>query len=175
MPGAFKLDHLQPFKPLLFWKISNSFTFILGSQFLLPQRANNGSWENFPFLIWMNKIGLKGCKWSSFSTQELDSRNLGDSLFGHARVTWCVDEDDVIPQKRAAMSRPQEPDAGVRAEAVGAECVGDRPDAVAGERDRSARRRLFLLLFGGNHDQFGLHLARAFHLDEATKFLFCLS
>ena len=42
VPGAFKLDHLQPFKPILFWNFSNFFTFILGSQFLLPQRANNG-------------------------------------------------------------------------------------------------------------------------------------
>ena len=49
MPGAFKLDQLQPIKPILFWKIFNFFHFILGSQFLLPQRANNGSWENFPF------------------------------------------------------------------------------------------------------------------------------
>ena len=45
MPGVFKLDHLQPFKPILFWNISNFFTFILGSQFLLPQRANNGKRE----------------------------------------------------------------------------------------------------------------------------------
>ena len=42
MPGALQLDHLQPYKPILFWKIFNFFTFILGSQFLLPQRANNG-------------------------------------------------------------------------------------------------------------------------------------
>ena len=49
VPWAFKLDHLQPFKPILFWNFSNFFTFILGSQFLLPQRANYGSWENFPF------------------------------------------------------------------------------------------------------------------------------
>ena len=49
VPGAFKLDHLQPF---------NSFTFILGSQFLLPQRANNGSWENFPFPIWIRLRGF---------------------------------------------------------------------------------------------------------------------
>ena len=37
MPGAFKLDHLQPFEPILFQKISNFFIFILGGQFLLPQ------------------------------------------------------------------------------------------------------------------------------------------
>ena len=41
VPGAFKLDHLQSFKSLLFWKFSNFFTFILGGQFLLPQRTNN--------------------------------------------------------------------------------------------------------------------------------------
>ena len=48
MPGAFKLNHLLCFKPLLSKKIFNFFTFILGSPFLLPQRANFGSWENFP-------------------------------------------------------------------------------------------------------------------------------
>ena len=48
VPGAFKLDDLQSFKPILFPKFFNLFTFILGSQFLLPQRANFGSWENFP-------------------------------------------------------------------------------------------------------------------------------
>ena len=40
--GAFKLDHLHPFKLLLFRYFSNLFTFIRGGQFLLPQRANNG-------------------------------------------------------------------------------------------------------------------------------------
>ena len=45
MPGALKLDHMQPFKPILFWNFSNSFTFMLGSPFLLPQRANNGKRE----------------------------------------------------------------------------------------------------------------------------------
>ena len=45
VPGAFKLDHLKPFKPILFTKFSNFSTFILGGQFLLPQRerrAENG-------------------------------------------------------------------------------------------------------------------------------------
>ena len=58
MPGAFKLDHLQPFKPILFWNFYKVFTFILGSPFLLPQRANNGSWENFPFPIWIRLRGF---------------------------------------------------------------------------------------------------------------------
>ena len=37
VPGAFKLDHLQPVKPILFSKFYNFFTFILGGQFLLPR------------------------------------------------------------------------------------------------------------------------------------------
>ena len=41
MPGAFKLDHLQPFKSILFRKFLSCVIFILGGQFLLPQRANN--------------------------------------------------------------------------------------------------------------------------------------
>ena len=41
VPGALKLDHLQPVKPILFWQISICFIFILGGQFLLPQRANS--------------------------------------------------------------------------------------------------------------------------------------
>ena len=40
--GTFKLDHLYPIRPILLKQIFNFFTFILGSQFLLPQRANNG-------------------------------------------------------------------------------------------------------------------------------------
>ena len=42
MPGAFKLDPFQPIEPILLEKIFNFFIFILGGQFLLPQRANNG-------------------------------------------------------------------------------------------------------------------------------------
>ena len=45
MPGAFKLDHLQPFDPILFQLISNFLIFIQGGQFLLPQMANNWSEE----------------------------------------------------------------------------------------------------------------------------------
>ena len=50
MPGAFKLELLQPVKPILF---NNFFTFILGSQFLLPQRANNGKREFTQLQKWM--------------------------------------------------------------------------------------------------------------------------
>ena len=39
---AFKLDHLQPIQPILFWKFSIITTFILGSHFLLPLRVTNG-------------------------------------------------------------------------------------------------------------------------------------
>ena len=37
VPGAFKLDHLQPVKPILFPNFSTFYIFILGSPFLLPQ------------------------------------------------------------------------------------------------------------------------------------------
>ena len=47
VPGSFKLDHLQPIKPLLFPNFYNFFTFILGGQFLLPQKANIGK-RQFP-------------------------------------------------------------------------------------------------------------------------------
>ena len=40
VPGVSKLGRLQPYQPILYWKFSNFFTFILGGQFLLPQRAN---------------------------------------------------------------------------------------------------------------------------------------
>ena len=53
VPGAFKLDHLQPIKPILFPKFYNFFTFIVGGQFLLPQRSNNGKREFTQLQIWM--------------------------------------------------------------------------------------------------------------------------
>ena len=40
VPGAFKLDHLLIFKPILFPKFSNFFTFILGRPILItPERG----------------------------------------------------------------------------------------------------------------------------------------
>ena len=53
MPGAFKLDHLHHFEPLLFWNFSNFFTFILGGQFLLPQRANLEKRKTFQPQNWI--------------------------------------------------------------------------------------------------------------------------
>ena len=53
VPGVFKLDHLQPVKPILFPKFYNFFTFKLGGQFLLPQRANNGKREFTQLQKWM--------------------------------------------------------------------------------------------------------------------------
>ena len=37
-PGAFKLDHLQPVKPILLHKFSNLFTFILGAKCYYPRK-----------------------------------------------------------------------------------------------------------------------------------------
>ena len=53
MPVAFKLDHLQPNQPILFWDISIFFIFILGRPFLLPQRANNEKREFSQPKKWM--------------------------------------------------------------------------------------------------------------------------
>ena len=60
VPGTFKLNHLQPFKPILFWNFPNFFTFILESQFLLPQRANNGKRRVHPTPE-KNETGGFGC------------------------------------------------------------------------------------------------------------------
>ena len=61
VPGAFKVDLLQPVEPLLFPKFSNFFTFILGGQFLLPQRANNEKREFTQLQKWTRQRGL--CAW----------------------------------------------------------------------------------------------------------------
>ena len=55
VPGAFKLDHLQSIKPLLFRYFCNFYTFILGDHFLLPQRANNGKREFIQLQNWMRQ------------------------------------------------------------------------------------------------------------------------
>ena len=55
MLGEFKLDHLHHFKTFLFWKLSIFLSFILGGQFLLPQRANNGKREFFQSQKWMRQ------------------------------------------------------------------------------------------------------------------------
>ena len=55
VPGAFKLDHWHPSKPLLIWHFSKLFTFILGGQFLLPQRANSEKGEFCQFQKWMRQ------------------------------------------------------------------------------------------------------------------------
>ena len=59
VPGAFKLDHLQPIKTNLFKNFSNFSTFILGGQFLLPQRANNWKREFTQLQNWMRFRGFR--------------------------------------------------------------------------------------------------------------------
>ena len=58
MPGAFKLDHLQPVEPILFPKISNSSLLYTGGQFLLPQRANNEKREFSQLQKWTRQRGV---------------------------------------------------------------------------------------------------------------------
>ena len=67
MPGEFKLDHLQLFEPILFQKVFNFFIFILGGQFLLPQRANNGASGILPTSKW-NDTGDFACLGHSYWT-----------------------------------------------------------------------------------------------------------
>ena len=47
VPGAFKLDSLQPVGPILFPKFSNFFTFTLGANSYYPRegKAENGKME----------------------------------------------------------------------------------------------------------------------------------
>ena len=59
MPGALKLDHLQPIQPLLFTNFFIFFTFILGSPFLLPQRANYQKREFFQLQNWIETEGFQ--------------------------------------------------------------------------------------------------------------------
>ena len=58
LPLAFKLDHLQRFEPNLFYNIFNSFTFIMGGQFLLLQWDNNGKREFIQIQYWMRQRGF---------------------------------------------------------------------------------------------------------------------
>ena len=58
LPWAFKLKQLHPFGPLLFPKFSNFLTFILGVQFLLPQRANNEKGECNQLQNWTRQRSL---------------------------------------------------------------------------------------------------------------------
>ena len=55
MTGTFKLDHLHPAEPILFWKFSYFSTFILGSHFLLPKRANMQKREFSQLQNWMRQ------------------------------------------------------------------------------------------------------------------------
>ena len=47
MPGAFKLDHLQPVEPALFCKFSKNFTFMLEANSYYPRerKTENGKME----------------------------------------------------------------------------------------------------------------------------------
>ena len=53
--GALKLDHMQLIKSLLLPYFCKFSTFILGTHFLLPQRANNGKREFFQLQNWMRQ------------------------------------------------------------------------------------------------------------------------
>ena len=58
VPGAFKLDHLHPVKPILFSKFYNFFTFILGANSYYPRGLIMGVGRISPFPIWMRLRGF---------------------------------------------------------------------------------------------------------------------
>ena len=89
VPGAFKLDHLHPFKPLLFWKFSKFFTFILGGQFLLPQRANNG--KRGILQLQKRMTQWVSCAWDHWAEQKCLKIAPGTHLFLHFVVVIVVD------------------------------------------------------------------------------------
>ena len=62
VPGAFKLDHLYPLKPILLWKFSTCFMLILGGQFLLTQMAISECSEITQIQKWIRQRGL--CAWA---------------------------------------------------------------------------------------------------------------
>ena len=53
VPGAFKLDHLQPVKPILFSKFNNFFTFILGANSYYPRGLIMGKGNSHNSKKWM--------------------------------------------------------------------------------------------------------------------------
>ena len=65
VPGAFKLDHFQPFEPILLQNISNFFTFILGAHSYYPRgpimRKGNSpnfkiGWVRGDWMLWAFKL-----------------------------------------------------------------------------------------------------------------------
>ena len=78
MPGALKLDNLQPIKLILFQKIFTFFSFILGGQFLLPQTANNR---------WPSRIGSR----QEFKARESLSLSVCGDFF-ESFLSW----DDIM-------------------------------------------------------------------------------
>ena len=82
MPGPFNLDHIHPLKPLLFPKFSNFLTFILGGQFLLPQRANYGKRG---FIQPHKRKRQKVCP-AQFQSRHIATKGASGATFGEISV-----------------------------------------------------------------------------------------
>ena len=69
VPRAFKLDHLQSLEHIWFWKFLNFSAYILGGQFLLPQRSNKWKREFNQLQNWMRQrvLGTMGIQTGSFA------------------------------------------------------------------------------------------------------------
>ena len=88
MPRSFKLDHLQPIKPLFFPYFFNFFTFILGSHFLLPQRANYGTGISF-FDLLKAKRGQKSQDSNEYLSHAGQSEPLLAAVQTALHGRWC--------------------------------------------------------------------------------------
>ena len=88
MPGAFKLDHLQPIKPLFFPYFSNFSTFILRSHFLLPQGANYGTRISF-FDLLKAKRGQKSQDSNEYLSHAGQSEPLLAAVQTASHRRWC--------------------------------------------------------------------------------------
>ena len=67
MPGAFKLDHLQPVKPILFYQFSKIFTFILERPILItPERGRlkMGKWNSHNLSVRVVFLCLGHSNWT---------------------------------------------------------------------------------------------------------------
>ena len=102
VPDALTLDHLNDFKPILFWEFSIWFTFILGGQFFLPQRPNiekgefsqfqkrkrQGVWGPMTFEV----DDLQPFRWNAFWRWGIFPIFSDTSREGHDGAHWRSDE-----------------------------------------------------------------------------------
>ena len=99
-PGAFKLNHLQPVKPIVFPKFCNFFILILGSPILItPERkADNGKME-----FSQSKSETQGFKWLGHSNWTICSVLSQFCSLNFATSTSLLGSPILITQERGRL------------------------------------------------------------------------